>query len=75
MSVNQSVMKTMSTPNFMRSANAPTVRAGVMIAKVIWKVAKTDSGMVPMTDCAVMPAMNALPSPPTNVPGVSNARL
>ena len=23
--------------NFMRSANAPAIRAGVMIAKVIWK--------------------------------------
>ena len=30
----------------MRSANAPTINAGVMIAKVIWKVMNTDSGIV-----------------------------
>ena len=29
----------------MRSAKAPAISAGVMIAKVIWKVMKTDSGM------------------------------
>jgi hypothetical protein len=32
--------------NFMRSANAPQISAGVMIAKVIWKHMYTDSGMV-----------------------------
>ena len=32
--------------NFMRSAKAPQISAGVMIAKVIWKHMKTDSGMV-----------------------------
>ena len=31
----------------MRSAKAPTISAGVMMAKVIWKVMNTDSGMVP----------------------------
>ena len=31
--------------NFMRSAKAPAMRAGVMMAKVIWKVIKTDSGI------------------------------
>ena len=29
----------------MRSANAPAIRAGVMIANVIWKNMKIDSGM------------------------------
>ena len=29
----------------MRSANAPTISAGVMQAKVIWKTTKTISGM------------------------------
>ena len=32
--------------NFMRSAKAPAISAGVMIAKVIWKHMKTDSGIV-----------------------------
>ena len=30
--------------NFMRSAKAPAISAGVMMAKVIWKHMKTDSG-------------------------------
>ena len=32
----------------MRSAKAPVIRAGVMIAKVIWKVMNTLSGIVPL---------------------------
>ena len=32
--------------NFMRSAKAPAMSAGVMMAKVIWNIAYTDSGMV-----------------------------
>src|SRR5580700_7763932 len=32
--------------NFMRSANAPAISAGVMIANVIWNIAYTDSGTV-----------------------------
>ena len=31
----------MMAENFMRSAIAPTMRAGVMIAKVIWNMEKT----------------------------------
>ena len=30
-------MNHMKAENFMRSANAPAISAGVMIAKVIWK--------------------------------------
>ena len=30
----------------MRSAKAPVISAGVMMAKVIWNIMKTDSGMV-----------------------------
>ncbi len=68
-------MNRSSAPNFMRSAKAPTVSAGVMIAKVIWKVANTDSGIVPTTESTVTPDMNALSSPPITRPGVSKARL
>ena len=32
--------------NFMRSANAPAISAGVMMANVIWKQMYTLSGMV-----------------------------
>ena len=51
--------------NFMRSAKAPVISAGVMIAKVIWKVMNTDSGMVPLRESLPMPARNRFPSPPT----------
>ena len=33
--------------NFIRSAKAPVISAGVMMAKVIWNIMNTDSGMVP----------------------------
>ena len=34
-------MKSMTAENFMRSAMAPTMRAGVMIANIIWNIEKT----------------------------------
>ena len=37
--------------NFMRSAKAPAISAGVMIAKVIWKQMNTVSGMVLARSC------------------------
>ena len=37
MNVTQRIMKTIRAENFMRSAKAPTISAGVMQAKVIWK--------------------------------------
>ena len=36
MNVTQSNTKSITAENFMRSANAPTISAGVIIAKVIW---------------------------------------
>ena len=62
-------MNSIMAENFIRSANAPAIRAGVMIAKVIWKVMNTDSGMVPASACVdskVIPERNALLNPPTN---------
>src|SRR5262245_42301633 len=41
----QIVMKVTQTLNFMRSAIAPRIRAGVMIARIAWNMMKTDSGM------------------------------
>ena len=49
----------------MRSAKAPVIRAGVMIAKVIWKVMKTDSGIVPVSESLPIPARNIFSNPPT----------
>ena len=39
-------MKTAYVPNFMRSAVAPVMSAGVMIAKVIWNAQKRTNGIV-----------------------------
>ena len=36
----------MTAENFMRSTKAPTISAGVMIAKVIWNMKNTVSGIV-----------------------------
>ena len=52
--------------NFMRSAKAPTISAGVMMAKVIWKVMKTLSGIVPVRLSTVMLPRKTLPRLPTN---------
>src|SRR3546814_6600732 len=43
-------MNHISAENFMRSAKLPQISAGVMMAKVIWNVMKTDSGIVPITE-------------------------
>mmetsp|Transcript_4792 Transcript_4792/g.20344 ORF Transcript_4792/g.20344 Transcript_4792/m.20344 type:complete len:234 (-) Transcript_4792:133-834(-) len=51
--------------NFMRSTNEPTMRAGVMIANVIWYSAQSASGMVSQTLALVTPARNALSKPPS----------
>ncbi|MNW71014.1 hypothetical protein D3C74_506040 [compost metagenome] len=39
-------MNISSAENFMRSAKAPVISAGVMMAKVIWNMMKTLSGIV-----------------------------
>ncbi len=49
----------------MRSTVPPRTRATVIAAKVIWKQANTNSGMVPESESLVTPAMNILPNPPT----------
>ena len=59
--------------NFMRSAKAPAISAGVMIAKVIWKHMYTVSGIVtarpfgfpaPVAMSLRMPCRNKRLSPP-----------
>ena len=41
--------------NFTRSASAPLIRAGVMMANISWKAAKTYTGMVVPSQSSVMP--------------------
>ena len=77
----QAAMNTSIAENFMRSANAPAISAGVMAAKVSWNMAYTVSGMV-IAKCdtdslfagscmKVMPLNRARLEPPRNLlPGV-----
>ena len=57
----------------MRSANPPTISAGVMQAKVIWKQMKTSSGIttplekVATVDSGVTPIRKILEKPPTKL--------
>ncbi len=59
-----STMNITSAENFMRSANAPQISAGVMMAKVIWKHMNTDSGIVPFSVSTSMPFSRKRSMPP-----------
>ena len=54
-------MKMHRAENFSRSANAPAISAGVMMANVIWNIMKTLSGTVCGTAASVpAPSTKAL---------------
>ena len=57
-------MNTSNDENLIRSANAPTINAGVRAAKVNWKVAKTYSGIVPDNVSDPIPFKKILLNPP-----------
>ena len=72
MKVTHSAMNSISAENFMRSAKAPTISAGVIIAKVIWKhdvdVFRDDDAVREgrATSCsASTPLRKAFEKPPT----------
>ena len=58
-------MNQSSAENFMRSANAPVISAGVMIANIIWKVMNTLSGIVPLRESIAIPPRNRRDRSPT----------
>jgi hypothetical protein len=60
------VEKIIIAENFIRSAKAPTISAGVMIAKVIWNTKKRTSGMPPERVSPSTPLRKTLPKPPMN---------
>ena len=68
-------MKTIIAENFMRSANAPTISAGVMMANVSWNIWKTDSGIVCERVSTSTPERKSLPKPmkPFRLPPSPNA--
>ena len=74
-------MNTKIAENFIRSANAPIISAGVIAANVSWKATNTSSGMttpllnVAPTESGVMPSKKALPKPPKNGLPPVNATL
>ena len=74
-------MNSSTAENFIRSANAPTISAGVMPANVAWKAMNTYSGRttpllkVAATESGVTPDRNSLSKPPKNEPPPVNATL
>ena len=63
-------MNSSRAENFIRSAKAPAIRAGVMIAKVIWNIMKTYSGTVParlLAESILIPPSRNWPKPPMNL--------
>ena len=63
--VSQIAMNQSIAENFIRSANAPTISAGVMMANVSWNIWNTLSGMVP--DTVPTPTSESITLPiPTN---------
>ena len=60
-------MNSSAATNFMRSAKAPAISAGVMIAKLIWKVTNTPSGMPSTRLSLVMPLSIRCDRPPTKL--------
>ncbi len=59
----------------MRSAKAPIISAGVMMANMPWNMTKTYSGMVPESVSAVIPESPSLPRPPMKALPSAKARL
>ena len=68
--VNQMIKNKSTAENFIRSANAPIIKAGVIAAKVNWKATKINSGIttpllkVAPTESGVIPLKNNLLKPP-----------
>ena len=60
-------MNSSKAENFIRSAKAPAIRAGVMMANVIWNITNTHSGIVAarlLTLAMFMPLRNMPSNPP-----------
>jgi hypothetical protein len=74
MKVTHRPVNSITAENLMRSAKAPTIRAGVMAANVSWKAMKVNSGMatplvkVSAVESVVMPARNAFEKLPMTAP-------
>ena len=74
-------MNSATAANFMRSAKAPTMSAGVIAAKVIWKQTYTSSEILASTlnvaalESGVTPIRNALEKPPMKSEPPVKARL
>src|SRR5262249_37453051 len=84
--VNHSTMNSSTALNFMRSANAPTIRQQVIAANVAWNATNTSSGIAtPLLNVAPAvnsaftgsnrPFMNTRLKPPKNWLPSLNARL
>ena len=59
------ILKTSMAENFILSAKPPTIKAGVIIAKVSWNIANTVSGISPDRSLAVREERKRLSKFPT----------
>jgi len=68
--IDHSVRSISQPENFIRSANAPVMRAGVMIANMSWKAMNTVDGMVGANDTGFPPVWcrNRYFRPPMTIP-------
>ena len=58
-------MKTMYPENFILSAKAPRIKAGVITANMHWNMANSSSGIFPAAAVSSdIPFMNTFPKPP-----------
>ena len=77
--MNQRTTNTSPAENFTRSANAPTMSAGVIAAKVSWNATKASSGIttplekVAATASAFTPDRNIFENPPKKALPLLNA--
>jgi hypothetical protein len=55
--VTHRVMNSAQAENFTRSASAPLIRAGVMMANISWKTRKTKTGIVYPSHSSVRPML------------------
>ena len=60
MMMDQRTMKATKAPKPTRSENAPVMSSGVMTENIIWKDAKTVSGIVPDTACVAVPPFSTV---------------
>ena len=63
--IDQMAMNQTQAENFMRSATAPEIKAGVMMANIIWNTMKAPSGIESPWIALPTPTLSPNPSSPS----------